>query len=54
MGRLNADSHLFLLLCFSQMGSQEQPRAMEQNGAQSTIQSMNSYPLFTQISFGFF
>lgn len=54
MGRLNADSHLFLLLCFPQVGSQEQPRAMEQNGAHSTVQSMNSYPLFTQILFRFF
>lgn len=54
MGRLNADSHLFLWLCFPQVGSQEQPRAMEQNGAQSTVQSMNSYPLFTQILFRFF
>lgn len=49
MGRINADNHLLiLLLCLSQMGSQEQPRAMEQNGTHSTVQSMNSYGVFTQ------
>lgn len=49
MGRINADNHLLIiLLCFSQMGSQQQPRAMEQNGTHSTVQSMNSYGVFTQ------
>lgn len=32
------------------MGSQEQPRAMEQNGAHSTVQSTNGYALLAQIS----
>lgn len=44
---------MLIFLCFSQMGSQEQPRAMEQTGGQSTVQSMNSYPVFTQIYFWF-
>lgn len=40
--------HFFLI--FRQMGSQEQPRALEQHGAQSTVQSMSLYGLFAQIT----
>lgn len=43
MGDQNAERSCFLLLYFLKMGSQEQPRAMEQNWAYSTVQSTNGY-----------
>lgn len=48
-----------LLLCCTQLGSQEQPRALEQDGANSSVQSMSLYITvacctFANIVFKFF